>query len=268
MKTSTKALKTFLVTMTLLSLTVEVIILSGGPYWLTGILMWMPAAAAYTALLFSSETSEDLSLKGLLTHLNIRKCRIRYIILGILFPLIYLLLPYMLYWGMHPDNFTYKGASLSLLLKNCLPIMIIGIFPNILTAIGEEIGWRGFLLPALLERMSLVKSLLITGLIWACWHLPLLAFGHYMHGTPLWYKLPAFILVIVPAGIIAGYLTYKSRSIWPATFLHAAHNNFDQAVFGAITKGSDKLYYVSETGIFTIICAWIIAAILLYKRDS
>ena len=84
-----------------------------------------------------------------------------------------------------------------------------------------------------------------------------------MAGAPLWYKLPAFILCIIPVGIIVGILTYKAKSIWPAVFLHAAHNNFDQAVFGIITRGEDKMYFVSETGIFTIICAWIFAGLLI-----
>ena len=86
----------------------------------------------------------------------------------------------------------------------------------------------------------------------------------------MWYKLPAFIICIVPIGIIAGFLTYKSKSIWPAAFLHAAHNNFDQAVFDVLTAGDEKKYFVSETGIFTIICVWIIAIVLLVllKKNS
>ncbi|MBO7362292.1 MAG: hypothetical protein J6U41_02735, partial [Lachnospiraceae bacterium] len=61
-----------------------------------------------------------------------------------------------------------------------------------------------------------------------------------------------------------------SKSIWPAAFLHAAHNNFDQAVFDVITRGDDKKYFVSETGVFTIVCAWIIAIVLivLLKKNT
>jgi hypothetical protein len=66
-----------------------------------------------------------------------------------------------------------------------------------------------------------------------------------------------------------------SKSVWPAAFLHAAHNNYDQAVFGVITKGDDMMYYVSETGFLTIICAWVIAIIMIViikkyciKRDG
>ena len=104
----------------------------------------------------------------------------------------------------------------------------------------------------------------------ACWHLPILTFGDYMEGAPVWYKVPAFILCIVPVGIMTGYLTYKSKSVWPAAFLHAAHNNFDQAVFGVITRGEDKMYFVSETGCLTILCAWIMAVIILImiRKDA
>ena len=204
----------------------------------------------------------------MLAFLNIRRCRISYILLGILIPLIYLLIPYMIYWKTHPDGFGYTGVSFGLILKDCLPMMIIGIFPNVISAMGEEIGWRGFLLPAVSERMNLIKAMIVTGLFWACWHLPLLAFGDYMEGAPLWYKLPAFVLCIVPVGIIVGYLAYKSRSVWPAAFLHAAHNNFDQAVFGVITRGDDMMYYVSETGFLTVICAWIIAIIIIVKLSK
>lgn len=50
--------------------------------------------------------------------------------------------------------------------------------------------------------------------------------------------------------------------MFPAAFVHAAHNNLDQAVFGLITRGENMMYFVSETGIFTIIAAWIVAALL------
>lgn len=261
-----KTLVAFLVIVIILSLVAEVFIVTGGPDWLYLVLMWLPAlSAAIAGIVTFREKGEKLTVKSLLAFLNIRKCRVTYILLGVLIPLVYLLIPYMIYWKTHPDNFGYTGVALGLILKDCLPMLIIGIFPNVISAMGEEIGWRGFLLPAVTERTGLNKALLVTGIFWACWHLPLLAFGDYMAGAPIWYKLPAFVLCILPVGIIIGGLTYMSKSIWPAAFLHAAHNNFDQAVFGVITRGDDMMYYVSETGFLTIICAWVIAIIMIVK---
>jgi len=261
-----KALITFFTLVIILSLAAETYIVMGGPDWMYLVLMWTPAFSAIIASVVAiREHREKLALKSVITGLGIRKCRIRYILLAVLIPLIYLLIPYMIYWKTHPDNFGYTGVALHLVLKDCLPMMVIGIIPNIISAMGEEIGWRGYMLPALTKRSNLVKALIISGLFWACWHLPLLAFGDYMTGAPVWYKLPAFVLCILPVGIIIGGLTYLSRSVWPAAFLHAAHNNFDQAVFGVITRGDDMMYYVSETGLLTIICAWVIAIIMIVK---
>jgi membrane protease YdiL (CAAX protease family) len=261
-----KALITFFTLVIVLSLAAEAYIVMGGPDWMYLVLMWIPAFSAIIASSVSlKDDKEKFSLKSFLSGLGIRKCRIRYILLAVLIPLIYLLIPYMIYWKTHPDNFGYTGVALPIVLKDCLPMMVVGIFPNIISAMGEEIGWRGYMLPALTKRNNHIKVLVATGLFWACWHLPLLAFGDYMAGAPAWYKLPAFVLCILPVGIIIGGLTYMSNSVWPAAFLHAAHNNFDQAVFGVITRGDDMMYYVSETGFLTIICAWVIAIIMIVK---
>lgn len=40
---------------------------------------------------------------------------------------------------------------------------------------------------------------------------------------------------------MAGLLTLQSGSVWPAAFRHAAHNNYDQAVFPVITAGFNKM---------------------------
>ena len=74
-----------------------------------------------------------------------------------------------------------------------------------------------------------------------------------MPGTPIWFKVPMFIIIIGSVGVIIAILTLRAGSIWPATVMHAAHNMIDQAVFGAGTVGDDKMYFVSETGIFTAV---------------
>ena len=258
-----KSFIVFFAIVILLSTVVETMICRGGSEWLYMVLMWIPAAAAVVANCISfRENKERFSLKKLFAKGGFRKCKLRYVLLGCLLPLLYLLIPYMVFWQIYPENFAYHGVSLAVILKDLLPILVIGIFISLLSALGEEIGWRGFMVPALYERVGLNKTLLISSLFWCCWHLPLLVGGGYMSGTPLWYQLPAFVLCIFPVGVMAGLLTIKSGSVWPAAFLHAAHNNYDQAVFDIITAGANKMYYVSETGVLTILCAWVLAAIL------
>lgn len=263
------ALVSFFTIVILLSAVVETLICRGGPEWLYLVLMWIPTLAATVAnCVFFRENRERFSVKKLFALGGFRRCKLRYVLLGCLLPLVYLLVPYMVYWWLYPENFAYHGVSLVLVLRDILPVMVIGIFISLMSALGEEIGWRGFLVPALYERLGLNKTLLISGLFWCCWHLPLLIGGDYMSGTPLWYQLPAFVLCIFPVGVMAGLLTLKSGSVWPAAFLHAAHNNYDQAVFGLITRGGSRMYFVSETGLLTILCAWVLAAIMYIRRKE
>lgn len=261
-----KAFIVFFVIVVLTSAVVETLICRGGSEWLYLVLMWIPALAATVANCVSlREKVEPFSVKKLFALGGFRKCKPRYVLLGCLLPLMYLLVPYTVYWLLYPENFAYHGVSLTVILKDLLPILVIGTFISLMSALGEEIGWRGFMVPALYERLGLNKTLLISSLFWCCWHLPLLIGGGYMVGTPLWYQLPAFVLCIFPVGVMTGLLTLESGSVWPAAFLHAAHNNYDQAVFGLITRGDNRMYFVSETGVLTILCAWALAAIL-YTR--
>ena len=261
-----QALLIFFAIVILLSAVVETLICLGAPEWLYLILMWIPAIAATAANVVSfHENGAPFTVKKLFALGGFRMCKLRYMLLGCLLPLAYLLIPYMAYWLFNPQNFAYRGVPLALILKDILPVLVIGVLTSLLSALGEEIGWRGFMFPALYAKLGLNRALLISSLFWCGWHLPLLIGGDYMPGTPLWYQLPAFVLCIFPVGVMAGLLTLESGSMWPAAFLHAAHNNYDQMVFGVITAGSDKMYFVSETGALTILCAWALAAILYIR---
>lgn len=260
---SDNSVKVFLILVIVLSAVVETVYIVKGIGPLVILLMWIPGLSSLIANIVSiKEKNEKLTVRQFLRRLGYRRSKIIYILLGALIPLVYLLIPYMVYWKIYPDNFAYSGVPLILVLKDIMPTMVLGVFIGLITGLGEELGWRGFMLPALSERIGLKKTLLINSLFWAFWHLPLLIWGGYMDQCPLWYRIPAFILCIMPMGIICGLLTVESDSIWPSAFLHAAHNNYDQSVFAVISRGEKLMYYVSETGTLTIICVWIIAIIM------
>lgn len=256
----------FLVTVIIASGIAETMICTGGADWWYLLLMWIPAVSATIANCISFREEDDaFSLKRLFSKAGFHKCRFRYIFAGLMLPAIYLLIPYMVYWWLYPQNFAYHDVPLGVILKDCLPVAIIGTAVSLLSALGEEIGWRGYLIPALYQRLGLKRALLLSSLFWCCWHFPLLVAGGYMAGTSILYQIPAFTLCILPVGVIAGILTIQSGSIWPAALLHAAHNNYDQEILEVITAGTDKMYYVSETGALTILCAWGLAAILYLR---
>lgn len=88
-----------------------------------------------------------------------------------------------------------------------------GFILNVATALGEEIGWRGFLVPELAKQMSFTKVSLLSGIIWTFWHVPLLLFADYNAGTNLWYSLGCLMISVVSLSFILTWLRLKSNSL-------------------------------------------------------
>ena len=122
--------------------------------------------------------------------------------------------------------------STSELLKTLCILIPLAIIVNpimgMIQCFGEELGWRGYLLPKIGEKLSPLSATVFTGVIWGLWHAPIIAMG-YNYGTnnPIAgiFAMTVFCTVL---GIISGFLTYKVRSIWPAVLFHASINGMDR----------------------------------------
>ena len=259
-----KDIACFIITVIVLSGVVDCLIAKGVSNYLYVLLMWIPAIAAVIASLVTlKDNGEKITLRQINSLCGIRKCKWRYVFIGMFIPMIYLTVPYAIYWIANPGSLHTNATSVGGALIGVLLAIVLGNIGSMITALGEEIGWRGFWVPRMEETFGVNKALAITSIIWCLWHFPLIIFDDYMAGTPLWYNLLFFTLCIFPVGVIAGILALKSESVWPSAMLHAAHNNYDQSILGPRTIGENKMYFVSETGVLTVVCAWIIA-ILMY----
>jgi membrane protease YdiL (CAAX protease family) len=99
-------------------------------------------------------------------------------------------------------------------LQSLLPIMIIGILVG---AVGEEIGWRGFLQPILEKKYSILLASIIVGVIWGLWHI-----SNYQYGALF---MLGFMLVTISASIIIAWLLRGTQfNIIIATVFHIAIN--------------------------------------------
>ena len=105
--------------------------------------------------------------------------------------------------------------------------MLLPLFLVILTltdGLGEELAWRGFVLPRLLSRHNALVASLILGVIWALWHLPLVwTEGNAMYHQPVW-----LLLVDIPAkSILFTWVFLHTRgSVLLAMLFHGATNVF------------------------------------------
>jgi uncharacterized protein len=134
--------------------------------------------------------------------------------------------------------------------------------------LGEEIGWRGYLLPMLLS-VGWTRALVLVGLIHAAWHMPMIFL------TPLYHSagsrlivLPLFVGTIVAASFFLGYLRIYTGSVWPASIGHSVHNAA-WGTFAAFTATSYPVvvneYLAGDNGIL-ILVGVVVAAIWVRRR--
>lgn len=134
------------------------------------------------------------------------------------------------------------------------------LLPSVL---GEEMGWRGFLVPELAKFMSFTCVALTSGLIWSVWHWPLIFMSLYGNeGPPLYYQLFFFTVFITSNAVIMTYLRFKTQSLWSAVIFHMSVNVFVQKFFSPLTTESDRsAWYVNEFG---VVPAMVTLAVAIY----
>ncbi|MFT3949610.1 MAG: type II CAAX endopeptidase family protein [Agriterribacter sp.] len=128
--------------------------------------------------------------------------------------------------------------------------------------LGEELGWRGFLLPAFQNSYSPVKSSLIIGVIWYCWHIPLFfaPFGTLVSGATLTIlPLITYLAMIVCLSCLCTWAVNRSKgSVLIAILTHLFANAGLGLLFFPQMRDSYKLIYLLSTPaiiIFTLFIA-------------
>jgi membrane protease YdiL (CAAX protease family) len=136
------------------------------------------------------------------------------------------------------------GAKLPFIISVLL-LSTVGVLLNCIGALGEEIGWRGFLVPELGRKWGFTRVALTSGIIWAVYHYPLMLIAGYRGNTPLWYSVVFFTIMTMSISFIYAWLRLKSGSLWTAVILHAAHNTFVQVLFDGATIESGATEYIT-----------------------
>lgn len=101
---------------------------------------------------------------------------------------------------------------------------------NAAVAMGEELGWRGFLQGHLIARLGTTRGIALLGLIWSFWHLPGLLAGYNFPEHPMLGAFVLFPLELVAVSMFLGWLTLRSGSFWAAAIAHGAGNSIEEGV--------------------------------------
>jgi membrane protease YdiL (CAAX protease family) len=107
-----------------------------------------------------------------------------------LIPLCYATVTYVIVWSLGFGGFPNHDFMTQLVRRMGLPVSPLaatilyvvlggsfGLTRGLASALGEEIGWRGFLVPELSKNVGFTATALLSGVVWSCWHYPLLIWG-------------------------------------------------------------------------------------------
>lgn len=225
---------------------------AGGGRYVLG-LMWSPGLAALLTRLLLQKNLRGMGWGWGAT---------RYQALSYLLPLGYAAVVYLPVWlfglGAFNSDFLFRvavryglqqwspAATLAFFL---LLAGTVGVLGSCVSALGEEIGWRGFLVPELAKITSFTRTAWLSGAIWAVWHFPAILFADYRTTTPAAYALACFSVMVLSISFLFAWLRLRSGSLWTGMLLHASHNLFIQAVFDPLTKDTGITnYLIGEFG--------------------
>lgn len=182
-------------------------------------------------------TKEGFSVTGegsMLLGISFKNRKWIWYIVAMLLPWIYLEIGHALYLLVNKAAFDANSPSIFAITENGAGIIylipIAGIISGTLgsfAAFGEEAGWRGYMMPKLINIMGMNKAVIVGGIIWGMWHWPLTCVGHNFGDKYFGFPYTGCAMMCILSifmGIILTFITIKSESIWPAAILHAVNN--------------------------------------------
>ena len=157
------------------------------------------------------------------------------------------------------------GAGLVLTL--IAPLVLV----NHIAAFGEELGWRGYLLPMLIEGLGESRAVLLNGVLWGIAHAPLVCFGLNYTGEYPGAPFTGILMMVVFAtvlGVFMSYLTLRSGSIWPACIAHGAVNAVREAPLLICAAGYNALLGPKPSGIIGMAGFIVLGGVLMFRLDK
>lgn len=212
--------------------------------WITVITAW---TSTYVFLLmfkklFPNSTIKAFYQKAFRERLNIRLLMIVTVIQIVIFASIVLFVSIQ------------RVITVASLLDFSYTTIISALFLTLIQgATGEETGWRGYLLPAVEEKIGIVKGSLIVSILWAFWHAPGWFLDTEYSGIVLLQYIIAFVICITSLGFIIGICYHRCKNLFVPICIHFTFN-----LLGAFFKGSlidlvswyAALYFVAALGFY------------------
>lgn len=190
-----------------------------------------------------------------------------------------------LYFALYPQQFDgqmtvlagqlgLESVPMSLLLIQIVQCVTFAPILNTFFALGEEVGWRGWLTPTLQGRLGRVPGVILSGVIWGIWHWPLILLAGYQYGLGYpgapWTGLAGMCLFTTVIGILLSWLYDRTGSIWAPSLAHGAINAIAALPLYFLADGGASGYLLGPTvaGVISVLPAALLAVLALMPGKS
>jgi membrane protease YdiL (CAAX protease family) len=129
---------------------------------------------------------------------------------------------------------------------------------------GEEIGWRGYALPRLAERIGLARGSIVLGMVWASWHLPLF---FVPEADTYQQSFPVYVMQVTAISVAIAWLyAHTKGSLLLVMLMHSAINQSKDIVPSAVANATNAFALSTSTAAWlTLAILWIPAAYFLVQ---
>jgi membrane protease YdiL (CAAX protease family) len=228
-------------------------------------LMYVPAVASVISRFVLREGFADVSFE-------MGNTSWRLIIVAWTFPMIVGAIAYGVAWatglaGFEPPlpatSHLYSQSAIVNFVASLGLMATVGTAVSCVSAFGEELGWRGYMLTRLIDA-GVPRPVLVSGIVWALWHVPFIVTGQYAAGVNPGHSAVVFIVGTIGIAYLMAYLRLQSGSVWLAVVLHGAWNAIIQGTFDRATTGTSAA--VGESGWLTILVS--LSVVVFVTRRS
>jgi membrane protease YdiL (CAAX protease family) len=188
---------------------------------------------------------------------------------------------YLLFPGQFDPSMSYVRETLGAevpanmnpwtVLLTRLSIAAVATIPTLPMMLGEEFGWRAYLLPKLMP-LGARKAVLLVGLIHGAWHWPFFPMG-YNYGFNYW-GLPLvlagllYLVVVFLFSTFFAWLTLRSGTVWPAALAHGTINNTADAMVNYLRSAPNNLVGPMPIGIIGMLGFALLALPIFFSRNA
>ncbi len=217
------------------------------------VIMFVPALTAIAFNIYQ-HNSAKIIFSSLKTKFNLKS-----ILFAIGYPIAVIVVCAILASSAGFGKLNYDELSDLLSIKGIITLLVTVIINCFTGSLGEEFGWRGYLLPLLVESKGKLKATLWVSVVWALYHVP----GLFLLAKITGVGNPVLVALIQGGAaffinFVFSYCFFISKSLYPVLILHSMWNYLNTKVLGNIytnTKGiiEGNIFYINGEGLLGLI---------------